>query len=284
MAVTSFSEIHDGRSGAEQLQGNRSIGTYTRVFRAKTNSNADDAVTIKDYASCPKIGDAHPNDGDAYVRSVMARNEPFSKTVWNVEVGYSTESELSNSPYSEPAEITWSTEAYQRPYFKDQSNQGIVNSAGDPYDPPVEGDDSRWVANVTKNVAAVPSWLTSYRDAVNSGAFTLDGLAIVAGAAKIMSVSIGKWEKRSVFWYRTVGLTIAIDGSGWAKSILDAGFREIMGTSRVNIKNDGDGEDITAPVPLDGSGAKLTNPSASNVVFRTHNIYPSKDFSVLPLT
>ena len=109
-------------------------------------------------------------------------------------------------------------------------------------------------------------------------------MSIVAGAAKIMSVGVGKWEKRGIFWYRTVSLSIAVDGNGWAKSVLDAGFREILGTSRVNIKNDGDGEDITAPVPLDGSGAKLANPSPSNSVFRTHNIYPAKDFSVLPLT
>jgi hypothetical protein len=283
MAVISFKEIHEGREGGVQLSGKRStVATHTRVFRVKTDSNYDDEVTILEYADCPREGDQHPTNSDAYCKSVRARNESFSKRVWIVSVEYSTEREISITPTAEPAEVTWSTEFYQRPYFQDKDGYGIVNSAGDPYDPPVEGDDARWVATVTKNVDQVPSWLLTYRNAVNSDTFVLDGLPIAAGYAKLMGVSIGKWEKRDVFWYRSVSLTIAVDSNGWAKQILDAGFREISGSLRVNIQVNG--EDVTAPVPLNGSGVSIAQPTANNVVFRTHNIYPSLPFSVLPLS
>lgn len=285
MAVLWFKEIHKGRGGSEAIQGkSQTVAQHTRGFLCVTDNNYDDENVVMNHADCPRVGDLHPNNSDAYCREVSAKNEEYSKKVWTVEAKYTTESEISITPAAEPAEITWDTENYQRPYFKDRSGYGIVNSAGDPYDPPIEGDDSRWVATITKNLDFVPSWILTYRDAVNASAFTLDGLAIPAGAAKIMSIKIGKWEKRSIFWYRPVTISLAIDSNGWAVSVLDAGFREKSSTNRVNIKNDGDGEDITAPVPLNGSGAKLSNPTPATCVFNTFNIYNQKDFSVLPLS
>lgn len=260
------------------------VGSHTRAFLAMTDNILDDELVIMSHADCPKVGDMHPSDPDAWCRSVRARNEDYSKKVWTIEAEYSTDREINISPTADPAEISWDTENYQRAYFKDRSGYGITNSAGDPYDPPPEGDDSRWTVTVTKNVDVVPTWLLTYRDAVNSAAFNLDGLAIPAGAAKIMSVKIGKWEKRSIFWYRTVSITMAIDSAGWQLSLLDAGFRAISGSNRVNITNAGDGENVTGPVPLNGSGVVLTNPTPSTCVFRNFDIYPSKDFSVLPLS
>ena len=285
MAVVYIKEVHRGRGGSEAIKGKyATVGQHNRAFLALTDSISDDETVILSHADCPKVGDIHPNDVDAYCRSVRATNQDFSKKVWTVEAEYSTDREINISPIADPVEITWDTENYQRPYFKDRNGYGITNSAGDPYDPPPEGDDSRWTVTVTKNVDVVPEWILTYRDSVNAAAFNLDGLAIPAGSAKIMSIKIGKWEKRSIFWYRTVSITMAIDSAGWQLSLLDAGFRKISGAGRVNITNSIDGENVTSPVPLNGSGGVLAAPTAATCIFRNFDIYPSKDFSVLPLS
>ena len=54
-------------------------------------------------------------------------------------------------------------------------------------------------------------------------------------------------------------------------------------TSRKIIVND-DGTLPTTPVCLNGSGAVLANPSPTNAVFGSFNIYPAYDFNLLPLS
>lgn len=283
MSVTSFAEIHEGRNTSETFQGGKTIRRHTRVFRATTSSNYDDGLTIKAYLGCPRIGDTYPLDPYAWCQSVEPRNEPFSKRVWIVTAGYSTEREIQPNPLLEVAQYDWTTETFQRPYFKDTSAQGIVNSAGDPYDPPVEGDDSRISVRIEKNVGLVPTWIWEYKDAVNSDAVVIDGLAVAAGKAKLMGISLSRWQERNGYAYRVLTLQITLDANGWTKQVLDAGFRKKDpddGTKRIHILDD-DSCPVSSPALLDGSGAKLANPSASNAVFRTHTIYAEKAFSII---
>lgn len=309
MAVTSFKEIHSGRDGEEATDQRRTIRRYTRVFRVVTNSNSDDAAVIRAHASCPNVGDAHPNDVGSWCRRVNPRNESFSKRVWIVTAAYSSERELSDNPLDDPALITWNTEQFQRPYFQDINGDAIVNSAGDPFDPPAMGDDSRVTATIRKNVAGISgiaSWFLSYQDCVNNAPFLLDGIYIAEGAAKMQAVSLGEVQERNSITYRVLSMTMhfrrdaysaAGSGSGatpsteWALELLDAGFRELAqagstsgsgGAYRRKI-TDEDGEPVKSPVLLDGSGEPLDDPSASTAVFLPFDIYPVKDFSVLPL-
>ena len=60
------------------------------------------------------------------------------------------------------------------------------------------------------------------------------------------------------------------------------GFREIGYGGLVQIINDGDGEEVTTPVLLDGNGAVLANPSPATAVFANYQVYEEKDFTVLP--
>jgi len=288
MAVISFKEIHDGRDSETSVRGSSQRVTtrrFTRVFRAVTNSNDDDGSVVKAYASCPRVGNLHPSDIGCWCQSVRARNESFSKTVWIVTALYSSEIEVSANPLSDPADIEWATEQFTRPYFKDRDGNWILNSAGDPFDPSVEGDDSRWVAVIQKNVSAVPTWILTYRDAVNAAACVIDGVNVGAGDAKIMALQISRWQERNDVKYRVLTLNIAVDEDGWAKHTLDAGYRELDGTTgnRKNIHNDGDDELPSSPVSLDGAGSALANPTPATAVGITSNIYKEKDFSVLPL-
>jgi hypothetical protein len=71
--------------------------------------------------------------------------------------------------------------------------------------------------------------------------------------------------------------------NGWKLSLLDAGYRRKDGTQRKIITNS-DGTLPTMPVPLDGSGAVLSNPTPATAVYREFTVYETKAFSSLPLT
>jgi len=279
MAVTYIEEIGEGRS-AQNQKGSR---TYQRQFRLRTSSQSDGPYAVGSNASLPIIGNAHPEDANAYCISLQVENtNPW--TGWTVTANYSDERQLSDDPLEDAAEITWASEQFQKPAVFDLSGDLIVNSAGDPFDPPAMMDDSRRVVTVAKNLAVVPSWILDYQDAVNSDTFSIDGISIGIGKAKVQSVNVGPWQRRNGTAFRTVNFTIHLQRDGWLLSILDAGFRQKVSGGRENIKNNGDGEAPTAPVPLDGNGLPIDDPTPTNAVFLEFAVYKTRAFSSLPLT
>jgi hypothetical protein len=277
MTVEYIGEDPSGRE-ATNLKG---IRTYTRVFNFSTSTQTDDAWDVGSHANAPVIGSAFR---DAWCISSQPRCVD-GKLAWKITAQYSSERELNTNPTLEPALITWDSEQFQRPAVFDKNGNAIVNSAGDPFDPPNMMDDSRRVVTVEKQLAVVPSWILTYQDAVNSDTFSIDGISIGIGLAKMQRVSVSPVQSRNGTSFRTVHFTIHLQKSGWLLEPLDAGFRERNYEGElVNIVNPGDGEEPSAPVPLDGAGAALDNPSYTNNVFLSFSVYETKVFSSLPLT
>lgn len=284
MTVVYCSEIADGRGGDDETSSKESTRTYERVFRVRTSSAYDEAETVLAYPLVPRIGTPYPYYPAAKCTRRSAR-QVQGKLVWHVTCSYSTAKDPEENPLADPAEVEWSSEIYQRPYFEDINGDGILNSAGDYFDPPVEGDDVRWVVTVTKNVANVPTWILDYENAVNDAEFTLDNLAIDARKAKLSSLRISKWQTRNDVDYRVLTMEFHLNKNTWDKKILDQGFREYDSILEKTFKiTDEDGAPIRAPALLDGSGEAIANPEPSDAVFMTYKIYTEKDFSVLPLT
>lgn len=283
MAVTSFEEIHNGRDGDDEISRRGGVRRYTRVFRATTNNNDDDASVV--LTSAPMPGSRYPTDFSAYLRRRKANNQSFSKRVWIVTCAYSTQVELEEDPLNDPAEITWSTEQFQRPLVKDRDGKAVLNSAGDYFDPVAMRDDSRITATIRKNLAVVPSWILSYADAINADAFVLDGIEIATNVAKIQAVGVGPWEARNDIAYRVVSITMHFKSDTWVESIHDAGFRKRNNMGElVDIFNSGDDGKPTTPVSLNGLGQAQDDPTPDNAKYRDFDVYDEQDFTVLPLT
>lgn len=278
MTVTYLGEDTGGR----RAQNNLGTRTYTRVFKLKASSKSDSAYTVGSNASLPIIGSVYPDDAGAWCRTlIVENNDPFAG--WKVTAEYSSEVELGTDPTTDPAIIDWSSEQFQKVAWIAYAGTGILNSAGDFFDPPNMMDDTRRSVRVTKNLASVPSWILSYQDAVNSDTFSVDGVSIGIGVAKMQRVDVGRKEKRNGVSFRTVEFDIHFRKEGWLLRPLDAGFREKQGAGRINMTNQ-DGTLPAAPICLDGSGAKLANPTLSNAVFLSFIVYETKAFSSLPLT
>ena len=280
MAVTYVGELSEGR----RATNDRGVRTYTRVFRLTTSSQTDNAFTVGSNGSLPVIGNTFPSDGNAYCTNLDVQCVRGWR-IWDVTATYSTERVLSSTPTSDPTYITWDTEQFQKPATQDKDGKGVVNSAGDPFIPAEQMDDSRRVVTVQKNLANVPTWILSYQDAVNSDTFTIDGRSIAIGEAKMQRVSVGPPEIRNGTTFRQVTFVIALRRDGWAYKLLDQGFNEkdpAAATKRKPIYING--HLPSSPVLLDGTGKAQTDPKTANAVYLTFNVYKTQAFSSLPLT
>lgn len=272
---------------ARTATNTKGVRSYTRAFKLETTDKTDGPFAIGSTSGLPRIGSVHPEDSGAWCTTLRVDNfAPYKG--WRVTAEYSSEMELAENPTNDPALIRWDSEQFQKPAIFDYNGEAIVNSAGDPFDPPNMMDDSRRVVTVTKNLASVPAWILTYQDAINSGPFTIDGVSVATGLAKMQRVAVSERQTRNGTSFRTVDFTIHLQKNGWKLEPLDAGFREREATGTPpelkNIKNPNDDELPGAPVPLDGSGRQLADPTPANCVFLDFDVYEPKDFSILPLT
>lgn len=280
MTTTLKEEIPSGRT-ARNSKGAR---TYTRKFRVTSNDKTDGPFEVGSTSGLPLIGSAHPEDANAFCIELTVENtEPYAG--WTVTANYSDERVIDDNPTDDAAEINWGSEQFQKVAVVDRDGNLIVNSAGDLFDPPAMIDDSRRVVTVSKNLATVPSWILDYQDAINSDTFTIDGISIGVGKAKMQAVTVGPKQRRNSTVFRTVNFTIHLQRDGWVLDILDAGFNRIpTGDTSNRVPITLDGVLPSAPYPLNGAGAPLKNPSPTNCVFRSFNVYKTRTFSTLPLT
>lgn len=281
MTAINKGEVPTGRTATND-RGERS---YTRVFDVETTAQSDNSFIVGSASGLPVIGNTHPSDGSAYCHRLEVKCVAGWKA-WQVTAHYSTERVLNAVATLDPARITWETEQFQRVAIADKDDNAITNSAGEYFDPMPTIDDSRRVVTVEKNVSAVPTWILDYQDAVNSDTFTIDGVSITAGQAKMQRVSVGPVELRDTTAFRNVRFTIALQRDGWNLSLLDIGYTQknaIDTMRREQIVMD-DGTDPKLPFLLDGNGRKLDNPSPTTAVYRTFAVYKTRAFSTLPLT
>lgn len=280
MTVTFIEELPDGRRGTNT----KGVRTYTRQFKLTSDSQADGPYTVGSNASLPKIGSVHPEDAGAFCTTLTVENsDPWMG--WTVTAEYSSEFTLAENPTNDPAIITWGSEQFQRVVIVDKDGDAVVNSAGDPFDPPIMADDSRRYVTVTKNLSNVPTWILNYQDAVNSDTFTVDGVSVGIGIAKMQSVTVSTVQSRNATNFRQVTFTMHFQPNGWHAKPLDAGFRQVVyGGGIENIRNEGDDELPAAPVPLDGAGQALASPSPATCVALDFTVYNELPFSSLPLT
>jgi hypothetical protein len=128
-------------------------------------------------------------------------------------------------------------------------------------------------------------WPNGYRRTKNSDVFMVDGYSVAVGKAHMVDRSLSEMKEKSGIPYRELEFSIAIDPNGWDAVLLDSGFYEIDPddvTKRRKIVL-WDGTEPTQPVPLDGNGFRLLNPSPANYVVRIHEGYAPVVYGSLPL-
>lgn len=286
MAVTSVKEIWNGRNGGIDGQTTSALRRYVRVYRVVTNDPNDGVFTAMNASdgttSIPALWSAYstPNesDGGAWVTDIRPQQSSQDPRFWEVQVQY----DGFVNPLTAPPQVRWSGGRFTTIAELDINDEAILNSAGCFFDPPPEKDDSRPTVVITMNVASfVPSLAIDYQDAINSDALSIAGLAVTPGQAKVNIEATEQWQLAWNYW--AVTYTIEFQRDGWAKKILDQGRYQKGGSTGVMPCKDSEGQDVTDPVPLNGSGGQLDNPSPANAVYLTFDLYKELPFSALGL-
>lgn len=279
MTIVWARETWSGRDGDTSESG---VRNYMRTFLVKTDDKTDSAYDLLTSGSLPDVGDVHPDDIGAWCTSVKPRNVGATPFFWNVTVSYSSDKELNDDPLLDDPDISWGSQKFQEPIVDDINGDAVVNSAGDPFDPPIMRDVSREVVTITANVASVPAWVFSYKDRLNNATITIDGISILAEKAKCDDITVANKAERNEIEYYPLTIRLSLREEGWAKQVLDVGFNEIDGSAgRAAILLD-DGTEPKSPVPLDGNGQRLSNPTTETAVILSFDIYPQVDFTVFP--
>lgn len=276
MAGTLLGEWAERRTAVND-RGRR---TYSRTFKIDSDSKSDTAFDIGSVSGLPVIGDAFPDDANAFCKRISVSCQAGYK-YWTVQCDYDdTYDNANTTPSDDETQISWSSELFQRPAWKDKDGDAVLNSAGDPFNPPVMRDDHRTVCRIVKNASTVPTYVLTYPNAVNSTAFTIDGVTVAQRYAKISNVAVSEAKRRNGVVFRTVNIEMQIRNQTWDFEILDAGFRRLDpsdSSDRILIVND-DETLPTDPVLLDGSGAVLSDPDTTNAVFGTFRVYEELNF------
>lgn len=311
MAVTRVSPL-PGKDGQLGDVNNRRA---TRRWLVLVSSRTDDEITVLQggiqQGKLPTpFFDFHPTWFGLLCRSLRAEQDEGSPTKWIVTAEYSSQPlgqfqqyAQFTPPLDRPAQIRWRKNKYQKAQTNDATGQPYLNSAGDPFDPPVELARSYPVAVITKNVAATPAFFLTLGDAINSVPFFIEDLYVDTHQAKL-----DDWDRTELqietdlngalwlFYTLTWSCEINTDpgpatnpgSGGWLVNVLDAGMQARRSGAGAGNKfkildNSTPPQPITTPALLDGQGFQLQNPSASTAKYRTFHGFAEVDFNQFPL-
>lgn len=293
MAVVEVTELIPERSARAGLNGARE---YVRSFHVLTDDVDDGPEVARLATGVPRILDVYGDNPDAVVQGLEVTQVSEYPLLWKVVSTYSTPTGQFNeeeNPLERPADIQHSFATSQEVLTSSlDNNTACLNTANDPFDPPIMRDVSHPVIRVTRNEAAY-SIATSmaYVNHVNSTAF--------------LGASPNTWLMRDIsatyvvegvytYWrvaYELQYNPLEIGGFvvGWQAAVLNAGFTgyiEDPPSSGTYVKKtlvDKDGTPYNVPQLLDANGRKIAAPTPANAIYRYFVRYLSANFNNLNL-
>lgn len=191
-------------------------------------------------------------------------------------------------PFAAPPALRARAEEEEVAVTIDAEGTPILNSAGDPFDPPM----SVMVPSVVFEVSRLertfdPALIADLQGRVNASTW----LGFAAGSSLCKSIAASREWRDDVGeaggWAWSVDYTMAyrepVEGDdgvvlpGWAAVVLDAGYRQKVGSDRKQILVDN--APASSPVPLKTDGTAALPTDAPN--YLTFKVYPEADFAAL---
>ena len=280
--ITRVGEIWDNRQGyIDELFVRR----YVRVFRVLTDDPTDGTQEVQQAAGLPQLYDVWTDgsqiDLGARCKSIQPQQDQDDPRAWKVVCEYTSESPSGTNrdpalwiaargdPTQAPPEVRIEYETYRKILTIDYSNEGpggggkpLNNSAGFPFDPPVEVDAHRLVLQI--------DWNSSSFDAVGAlQVIDCTNVDVWMGFPQY-SLKIRKYGGQVMFgngvtyWRRSA--EIELRPELFLAGILDKGFQVLTGGNpKQNL--DVNAQPLSTAIPLNGSGAALA--ANANPVYLT---------------
>jgi hypothetical protein len=226
---------------------------------AATRSPADIAAGIG--CDLPDLWTPFPGDGFSVCTTVEpAQPNPKTKLLWEVTCQYSPAMPWEHAaPLDRWPKVDFKYQQFKEVLIVDQNGKPIQNSARKPFDPPAEEEYSYLGIEIRRNLATFnPLSAWDFKNSVNSGAITVGGISIPAGAGLMAEYTGGTATWRGTNYYEVRNEILISDRPWlWKKRLLDIGFYQLNASGLpVRIK-DAEGRNIVEPQKLDGQGHAL---------------------------
>lgn len=145
--------------------------------------------------------------------------------------------------------------------FEDVDGNPIVNSAGDPYDPPLMREVTRGTLTVQRNEqpsAVNLATLAALSNTINVAVWN----GFPAKTVRLAPLKLPDIQYCQVTnaYYFPMEYTFDINFDTWVRQVINAGFRELDGSGNLKPILIA-GQPATVPVPLDESGHALLTPT-----------------------
>lgn len=296
MAVIGFAQEVGKARG---VHGQNNERQYYRTFRVLTDSKYDGPRTVLAAPLLPapysQYSTANEDDPGARVIRREPRMDEKLPLCWFVDVEYSsTYNRKDDNPFIQDPEINYGFEFYREP-LPGKANQdysygdginvdpfkgGIINSAGDTYDPPAERDAARPTISFARNEATFNSLLAiRFINSVNNAQW--NGLQPRQAMLRGLSASFQRWKSNSFevadILYWKVTYTFVLKRETWDLQLLDIGPNYLVGGVRTHFTNDSDGSPRLGL--LDGAGA--ANGAGADPKFNRFRVYKEESFDLL---
>lgn len=272
------------------------VKTYVRSFRVTTTDKNDSSAVATGAAAVvaglPAYGSVHPDDSECWLKSyAVDAYETNTAKEWLVVCTYNNDTSDSGSftqsppaanPDNDPIVIDGFYITVPEVMEKDADGTAVLNTAGDPFDPPIMREVGIQVERVTASSQTRPTWYKTLWNKANAASITFDGETYDAGYVLATNFTKGTELYRNNLTYRRYGYELHIrnDRKWTEKPILSAGFRQkVGGVVQDCIVN---GVKVTAPVPLDSAGAQIAVPTTANAHYQTFKEFATADLTGLP--
>lgn len=281
-------------SSSQTFQGNKVVREYTKSWRAIGTASESSFAVRTSAAVLTVAGLTHPEDITARLVGLDAVKEKSAKAgvvrTYIVTASYSSDREKGNrSPLfpDSPAVVSYAWEERLIPVTEDLDGEAIVNTVGDPFDPPLEINVPIFVITIRVGLdpATMAGFLSpAYSRAVNDATFFGwdEGKALLRECKGDPAIYTDDDEIEHDYFDATI--QIAFDPLGYNPvKVLNAGYNEFSGEEdeKIRILLPGDGTETSTPQPLDESGHALFGDDVeTGKHFLEFNLYNAVDFSV----
>lgn len=266
--------------------------TASETWTVHGVTSSDTRVDVVNCSDLPNIGTSY----DGMVCSSRRARETDKSSTWKVEVHYkSTVPGLPSPsgywttelPSERPINKQWNTIHYDKAVEKDLNGDPIVNSAGDPFDPPLVEDFPRIGLVVTRSETDFdPQIIKYYSNKISTDSF----LGFLPGEARCVEINADPYYEngesghtvRYVFEFDCQ--TYAPAGGRWVHELLDAGGRYLDDYNVLQVATDDEGVKHGGVILLDGMGKKLPSDGSEPAQYKNYETKDKVAFGPLNIT
>jgi hypothetical protein len=267
MSLLSFEEIPGNSSSINQEYLRHSTRTFQGLFGPD-----DDEVYVIDHCG-HAISEAHPSDPHQRLLEIKADLIAAQTTnpatnglakLWKLVFEYGPwnilDWPLDGNPVNLPLRFRIDFTTAEVAALVDVDGNPIVNSAGDPYDPPLTREVTRATLTVKRNESPASvnlSTLAALSNTLNAAVWNAFPIKTVRlNPIKLPDI---EYSQATNTFYFPIEYVFDINFDTWVKQVVNAGFRELDADGNL-IPILINGVQPSTPVPLDEDGHKILTP------------------------